>query len=599
MPSLFDRCCERCTHSAASPCPDYLACRLSGPFCHQDAACQRGKLEVARRNAFGPAGVAGYSGPGGLVGVGQGDCGRGVGSEAVFLELEESLGAGFEVTPTGCLGFCSVEPTVWLAAPEGPQVLYGPITPEESGRLAEYLRRGEVWEEKVVAWLPPPLAAELTFRDNRHLYSVEELAGDAYPFFLDRQMRLLTAHCGLARPTSIDDYLMRGGLHALFMLLRHYSPEDAFYLLEESGLVSRLTGEPVHSLWRQQSALGVETLRLDVNRAAANPTPQVRRLFEGQPFSVLESLLVLGRLVGARRARIVLPNKWEVPFAEVVPPGDVWIRYKPRGDSPTSNLMTARSELAEFELLGEGILGTDFDFDVEIVAGAVERGEALDVELETLLNLPAIIEHGGEWFRGFGHGEHTGTKLFLVNGPLTAQGYCEVNLGTHLDDVVELVCGGGRPEPIDWVRIDSGPRIPATALNQGLDYASAEGDAALRPPNLLHCFAAGTRVEAERPGAPEAGGGLQSLLSSFRQLPDPDVHSAPCVYAWNLVGQTLERLSCGRGELCDLNRLEDWAKFLRYNAEAAHGHWAEVLQNAIHSQGENLLEEGSGEGCGE
>lgn len=581
---LFDSCCKRCTHRAAQPCSDYLACRLSGPFCHTDPDCERAKAEAARRIAFGP---------GGLVGVGQGDCGRAVGSAAVLQLLDETLGADFEVVPVGCLGFCSVEPTVWLARPDEPLVLFGEVTPEDAVELGERLQRGELWERKIVAHLPSVLASELTYRDNRHLYSVEEVRNEAYHYFLDKQMRLVTAHCGLARPTSLDDHLMRNGLHALFMLLRHYTAEDAFYLIEEAGLLARESGEPVVSPWREFAALGGGLLRLDLRDAATNPTPFVRRLLEGWPFAVIEALMILGRLTGSTKAEIVLPTSWEVPFADSVPPGDLWLRYRPRGEAPVANLTAALAELSERGLLGDDILGFDFDFQLNVVTTPTRVDKVLEVGLETLLNLPPIIELGGEWFRGFGHGRAAGTKCFLVGGPLTAHGYCELNLGTPLEEVVELVCGGGRPEPIEWVRLDAGPRVTTPAFKGAFDYLDGDEDglSIFPPPRLVSCYAV-AETERERPAAVEEAGvsrGVHSLLTGYRQLPEPEADEASVLFAWRLVGQCLERLSQGRGEFADLNRLTDWAEFLRYNAGERLADWAEILENALNSQGISLL----------
>ncbi|MCK4594777.1 hypothetical protein KAU45_09770, partial [bacterium] len=375
----------------------------------------------------------------------------------------------FEVVPTGCLGFCSAEPLVWIARPAEPVTLFGGITPDDAAELAQRLLGTEGWPEKTVAHLQGALAEERTFRDNRHLYTVEEVGGDFYPFFLDKQMRLVTAHCGLSRPTNLDDYLMRTGLHTLFILLRHLTPEEALAILEEAGLESRITGESVMPVWHNFAGTKGGVIRLDLSDGRANPSPLTRRLLEGIPFQVLESLLLLDLVTRTMRAEIVLPEDWTDLHQETVPTGELRRRYTPRGKLPEENLRAALERLQANDLVGENILGTDFSCTVELVKEPSGDSEALEVDLETVLNVPAIMEMRGGWFRGYGHGRHPGTKCLLVGGPLTAKGFLELNLGTPLGDVVNLICGGGSEGPILEAVIGGSGAVPAAKFDSILD----------------------------------------------------------------------------------------------------------------------------------
>ena len=580
--SLFDRCCERCRHTDSEPCGDWLACRTVGPFCHTDPKCDEARTAVARRIAFGP---------GALVGVGQGDCGRGVGSGEVLKILGKGLPAdSFEVVPTGCLGFCSAEPLVWVARPAEPVTLFGGVTPDDAVELAWRLADGVGWPEKVLAYLPPALAEERSFRDNRHLYTVEEVKGGYYPFFLDKQMRLVTAHCGLSRPTNLDDHLMRRGLHPLYVLMRHLTPEEAFAFLEDSGLESRVTGEPVAPVWQNFSGTEGGLIRLDLRDGRANPPPLTRRLLEGLPFQVLESLLLLGLVTRTDRAEIVLPDDWDGLHEATAPVDDLLRRYAPRSAAPEENLRTALEALRSRGLTGDSILGTDFSCSVELVREPSEDGEALGVDLETVLNVPAILEMGGEWFRGYGHGRHPGTKCLLVGGPLAAKGFLELNLGTPLGDVLNLVCGGGEG-PVNEAALDGGGAVPAAEFDAVLDFPDPEelpGPPVLGAPATVVFRVAG---ETGEPGPAETGerpevrlSPLTGLLARYGDITPPTGLPASVLLGWRMAGQRLLVLTTGADDEAELFHAGRLAGYLSREAPPEMARWAANLLNALHSQ---------------
>ncbi|MCX7021422.1 MAG: CCxxC motif-containing NuoF prefix domain-containing protein [bacterium] len=580
--SLFDRCCERCSHTGAEPCGDWLACRTTGPFCHADSKCDEAKAAVARRIAFGP---------GALVGVGQGDCGRGVGSGEVLKVLGKGLpGDSFEVVPTGCLGFCSAEPLVWVARPAEPVALFGGVTPDVAVELAWRLADGVGWPEKVLALLPPALAEERSFRDNRHLYTVEEVQGGYYPFFLDKQMRLVTAHCGLSRPTDLDDYLMRRGLHPLYVLLRHLTPEEAFAFLEESGLESRVTGEPVAPVWQRFSGTEGGLIRLDLRDGRTNPPPLARRLLEGLPFQVLESLLLLGLVTRTVRAEIVLPGDWDGLHEATAHGDDLRRRYAPRGTAPEENLRAALDALRGRGLTGGNILGTDFSCSVKLVREPSEDGEALVVDLETVLNVPAILEMGGEWFRGYGHGRHPGTKCLLVGGPLAAKGFLELNLGTPLGDVLNLVCGGGEGSVNEAV-LDGGGAVPAAEFDAILDFPDPEelpGPPVLGTPATVVFRIAGEEWEPDRvenEERPEVRlSPLTGLFARYKEITPPAGLPASVLLGWRMAGQRLCVMTTGAVEEAELYHAGRLAGYLSREAPPEMARWAMNLLNTLHSQ---------------
>jgi len=593
--SLFDRCCEKCTHSAKTPCDDWLACRTAGPFCHSDESCRSGRVEIARRIAFGP---------GTLVGVPQGDCGRSQGAGEIYASLRWKLDPErFEVVRTGCLGACYAEPVIWVAKADEPVVIYAGIKPEELDEFIELLESGEQPKDKVMMVLNPPLRDEVHFQDNRHLYTIDDISTKLYPWFLDKQMRLVTPHAGLARPTSLEDYIMRGGLHSLFITLKNLSSEEAFFFLDEAQLVSRRTGKPAVKEWREFADSEIDTLLLDLTDSVANPPLFTRRLLEATPFAVLESLMLLGRLTGATKAIIRLPDDWDKQHQKLKLPDT----YQPTSEIPIENLSLARHNLVEQGLLEATIPGSDFAMSIEIVTKSPPtKKEMLAVELETCLNLLSIIEMGGEWFAGFGHGHSSGTKCFTIVGSSKAWGHCEVNLGTPLADVLDLVCGGGVGS-VNGVSVNGETNISPSDFSRSFDFPpeGAKNPAdELFPPWLLQWTAEtvskkaksttkqhGTKSEE----AKETEHPFAFFLADYRRFNEDDLSETPQRLAWRLVGQSLERLVLGKGEVVELLFLARWAQYLKGVAPEAISRWAGRLQSGIHLH-DDLLYKSNEEG---
>jgi|GEM_PF-1974801 len=594
--SLFDRCCEKCTHSVETPCDDWLACRTAGPFCHSDESCRSGRVAIARRTAFGP---------GTLVGVPQGDCGRGQGAGEIYASLRWKLDPErFEVVRSGCLGACYAEPVIWVLKADEPLVIYAGIEPEELDEFIELLDSGELPKDKVMMVLNPPLRDEVHFQDNRHLYTIDDISTKLYPWFLDKQMRLVTPHAGLARPTSLEDYIMRGGLHPLYIMLKNLNSEEAFSFLDEARLVSRRTGKSAGEEWQEFADSEVDTLLLDLTDSVANPPLFTRRLLEATPFAVLESLMLLGRLTGAKKAIIRLPDDWGKQHKKLKLPDT----YQPTSEIPIENLQLARHNLVEQGLLEATIPGSDFAMSVELVTKPPPKNEKmLRVELETSLNLLSLTEMGGEWFSGFGHGRASGTKCFTIVGSSKAWGHCEVNLGTPLADVLDLVCGGGAGS-VTGVTVNGKASISHGDFSRSFDFPpkGAKNPAdELFPPWLLQWTAEAVskqpKYTAKRRGskaektADEAEHPFAFFLAEYRRFNEDDLSGTPQQLAWRLVGQSLERLVLGNGEAVELLFLARWAQYLKGVAPEAISRWAGRLQSGIHLH-DDLLYKSDGEG---
>jgi hypothetical protein len=212
------------------------------------------------------------------------------------------------------------------------------------------------------------------------------------------------------------------------------------------------------------------------------------------------------------------------------------------------------------------------------------------VDLETVLNLPGILEMGGEWFRGYGHGRHPGTKCLLVGGPLAAKGFLELNLGTPLGDVLNLVCGGGQC-PVTEASLDGGPVVKTGRFEAVLDFPDPDalpGPPALGAPATVVFLAVGEAGEPARArieGRPEVRlSPLTGLLARHGEIVPPAGLPPGVLLGWRMAGQRLLVLTQGAVDEAEMFHAGRLAGFLSREAPPEMARWAANLLNALHSQ---------------
>jgi len=273
--------------------------------------------------------------------------------------------------------------------------------------------------------------------------------------FVAGDLRLLTANCGWGEPTSLEEYLASGGYAGLRKAF-NMSPQAVVAEVKASGLVGRGGAAfPTGLKWEGAAAAPGEPKYVVCNADESEPgTFKDRVLMEGDPQRVLEGMLIAAYAVGARQGFIYV--RGEYPYA-----------YR--------TLQAALDEARGSGYLGSDILGSGFDFEIELRlgAGAYICGEETALfesiegkrgfprvkppfptthglfgkptvinNVETLCSVPFIISRGAAEFRKYGTEKSPGSKLFCVSGDVARPGLYEVPFGVTLRHLLYDLAGG-------------------------------------------------------------------------------------------------------------------------------------------------------------
>ncbi len=409
--------------------------------------------------------------------VGTATCGRAAGAMAVLEAFRrETAGSGIDVrvTEVGCMGLCSQEPLVIIIKPDNLTVCYHHVTPQIVHQLVEGYILGD----------DPCLDLALGTVSG----------GDGSPVIIpelesfERQQRLLLRNSGFNSPLEIDHYIACGGYAGLANALKSQTTQ-VIEEIERSGLRGRGgAGYPTGAKLRACSEAAGDSKYVICNADEGDPGAFMDRvLIESDPHALLEGMAIAGFAAGARQGYIYVRE--EYPLA-------------------IERLQRALAQAAEKGVLGSGILGSQFDFHIEIVkgAGAFVSGEetamiaaiegrrswpdqrppypaqsglwdkpTLVNNVKTLALLPQIIRNGGEWFAGMGTKQCSGTALFALAGKLVNTGLAEVPMGTTLRTLVYDIGGGirnGRQFKGVQIGGPSGGCLPESLLDTPIDFES-------------------------------------------------------------------------------------------------------------------------------
>jgi len=382
---------------------------------------------------------------------------------------ERGLGGEVEVIETGCLGPCAAGP-VAVVYPDG--VFYQRLKPEDAAEIVEeHLLKGRVVER-------------LVHKEPETGQGKPEIGEIA---FFGRQRKIVLRNCGIIDPRRIEEYIARDGYEALAKVLTEMRPEEVIDIVKRSGLRGRGgAGFPTGLKWELCRKAKGDTKYVLCNADEGDPGAFMdRSILEGDPHSVIEAMAIAGHAIGSSQGYIYV--RAEYPLA-------------------VERLSLALKQARDFGLLGKDILGTGFDFDLEIRMGSgafvcgeetalmssIEgnRGEprprppfpaqkglwgmpSLLNNVETYANIPAIILNGPEWFASYGTEESKGTKVFALAGAVNNTGLVEVPIGMPLGEIIYDVGGGvpgGKKFKAAQIGGPSGGCIPREYLNVPVDY---------------------------------------------------------------------------------------------------------------------------------
>ena len=424
------------------------------------------------------------------VNVGMASCGIGAGAKASYHKALESFpeGNGIQICRTGCIGFCEKEPLVEIFTSGKPRVLYQHITNDKILEAIEDYREEKFNQKRILGQMKDPRNLLEDELDN----PLSEVNGiDGIPFledipFYDPQVKVALRNCGYIDPEIIEEYIARGGYFALFRALEELKPADVIKIVKDSGLRGRGGGGfPTGIKWETCARQKGERYII-CNADEGDPGAYMdRSVLEGDPHSVLEGMLIAGYAIGSHQGFIYVRH--EYPLA-------------------VKRLVEAIKQAEDYGLLGDGIFGSDFSFNVRISTGAgafvcgestalmtslegqvgrprakyvhtVEKGFRNQPSnlnnVETYANVPVIVLKGPEWYTGMGTQRSKGTKVFSLVGKVKNTGLVEVPMGISLRQIVYDI-GGGPPKKKTFKAVQtggpSGGCIPEQFLDLGVDF---------------------------------------------------------------------------------------------------------------------------------
>ncbi|MCX6325981.1 MAG: NADH-quinone oxidoreductase subunit NuoF [Bacteroidia bacterium] len=476
-------------------------------------------------------------------------------SEAILdnlrLELEaNALENDIQVIKTGCFGLCKLGPIVKVMPDE---IIYTKVNPDDAREIVtEHIMKGRKVER-------------LLFTDPITKKTISK-AGEMNVY--KKQLRIVLRNCGVIDPENIEEAIAHDAYKALGKVLTEMSPEGAIKIIKDSGLRGRGGGGFSTGLkWEIAFKNKSDEKYVVCNADEGDPGAFMdRSVLEGDPHSVLEAMAICGYCIEAGKGLIYI--RAEYPLA-------------------VARLKTAIKQAREYGLLGNNIMGTGFNFDIEIRYGAGAfvcgeetalihsmeglrgeptvkppfpaesgyRGKPTNVNnVETFACISPIILKGAEWFSSIGTQKSKGTKVFALAGKINNVGLIEVPMGTTLREVIFEIGGGiqyGKKFKAAQTGGPSGGCLTEKHLDLPLDFD-----------NLI---AAGSMM---------GSGGLivmdedDCMVSVAKYFLDFTVEEscgkcAPCRIGNKRLHELLEHITKGKGTMADLDRLRNMSLVIK------------------------------------
>ncbi len=364
---------------------------------------------------------------------------------------EMDLHKEVQVISTGCFGLCEEGPIV-VIYPEG--AFYNKMTVEKVDKIVEE----HIYKGRIVK--------DFLYEDSLDEDLIKSLSEVG---FYKKQRRVSLRNCGIINPEDIKEYIAQDGYMALGKALIEMTPQEVIETVKKSGLRGRGGGGfPTGVKWGFAAPNEADQKYIICNADEGDPGAFMdRSILEGDPHAVLEAMAIAGYAIGATKGYVYV--RAEYPIA-------------------VKRLEIAIDQAKKEGLLGKDIFGSGFDFEVEVRlgAGAFVCGEETALiasiegkrgmsrnkppfpaneglwgkptiinNVETLSNVPQIINKGPEWFRGYGTDKSPGTKVFALGGKINNTGLVEIPMGTPLKEVIYDI-GGGCPDGKEFKAVQTG-----------------------------------------------------------------------------------------------------------------------------------------------
>ncbi len=413
-------------------------------------------------------------------------CGIALGADELYQKLlKDKKEKGYKITfnQVGCCGFCNLEPIAVVRIPGGPALLYSRITEDKVRQIITDIKSKKITPTGLIGSIGSPSSSGGSDGESKDIPDYQSV----FPF--KDQQRMVLKNCGIIDPLSVCEYVAVGGYSALQKALYHMKPAAVVQEVIESGLRGRGGAWfPTGFKWDMALKTDHEEKFVICNADEGDPGAfKDRTLMEGNPFKLFEGIVLAGYAIGSHQGIIYLREEYPNTYTFI-----------------NKAIETAK----RYGLLGRNILGSDFNFTLKVVRGGGSyvcgeetalmdslEGEVGDPRLrppfpvqkglwarptivnnvETLSNIPMIIQRGGGEYARVGTEKAKGTKILSVIGKVKCPGLYEVPLGMDLKTVVFNLAGG----PPDGKRVKAvqvgspfGNFIPANKLNITLDPES-------------------------------------------------------------------------------------------------------------------------------
>ena len=381
-----------------------------------------------------------------------------------------------ELVKVGCNGPSNFEPLLCIQIPGKNKLYFRNITEEKVDSLLNGVFHSDINKDDLVGQ-----SGSKGFELWTGIPFIEEL-----PFF-SNQKRVILNNCGCYDPESIEEYIARGGYRVYVKVLRHYTYEEVCDIIERSGLRGRSGGGYLTGLkWKQALNTGASSRYLVCNAKESDPGAFTdRTILESDPHRLIEGIAIGAYAVGASTAIVFFRNGSE---------------------HARKRLQKAIDLAREYGLLGHNILSSGYNLDIIIKKepGAFVCGEETAListlegkrgmpklkppypttsglfgkptvinNVETLMNVPLIMQNGPEWFRSLGTENSPGTKVFAIAGKGRMSGVVEVEMGTTFRTILNNIADGikeGKEFKAIQLGGAQGSFITSDALDIKVDY---------------------------------------------------------------------------------------------------------------------------------
>lgn len=461
-----------------------------------------------------------------------------------------------QIVKTGCFGFCEKGPIVKVLPEDS---FYVEVKPEDAA---------EIISEQII--MGREVTRLLYNQEQKSLEKVEEVE------FYKKQMRVALRNCGFINPEDINEYIGRDGYLALEKALFEMKPEEIVDEIKKSGLRGRGgAGFPTGLKWEAGLKAPGDVKYVVCNADEGDPGAYMdRSTIEGDPHSVIEAMIICGKAIGAHKGFVYI--RAEYPLA-------------------ITRLQIAMDQAHDLGLLGNDILGSGFDFDIEIRlgAGAFVCGEETALlrsieglrgmptpkppfpaqkglwgcptiinNVETWANIPVIITKGAEWFSSIGTADSKGTKVFALTGKVNNSGLVEVPMGTTLREIIFEI-GGGIKNGKKFKGVQTGGPSGGILTEEDLDTPIDFG--ALT--KLGSMMGSGGMIVMDEDDC------VVDVAKFYMEfcVDESCGKCSPCRIGTRQLYTILDKISRGNGEMADLEKLKDIGQAMRFSSLCALG----------------------------